>query len=216
MTTTPHATTVTSWGHHLRARGLLWAAPGSIVAVLLAAVGADWIATRPHFDHWGRVPAVTLGALIVAILATAPLNRADHETEGSPPRPTPTAELAAVLGIATGCALLAALAITDHPLQRGGLEMARNLAGLTGLALIGASLAGPRLGWLLPFTYTSISYFSVARVYDNSPHQAVPGWLMFPATWPITHIAAGTLLLLGLLAWNLLGSTPRLRHHPLR
>lgn len=205
-----------AWTRHLRARGLLWAAPAAILAIVLASVAATWIAERPYFDHTGRVPAVTLGALVVAILATSTLARTDEQVEGSTPRPTPLAELATVLAIVAVSAALAVIALPVHPLERGGIELARNLAGLTGLALIGAALTGPRLGWLVPFIYTATSYFTVTRTYNSDPSQAVPGWIMFPATWQITHLTAATLLTLGIAAWSLVGTTPRPTRHPLR
>lgn len=60
------------------------------------------------------------------------------------------------------------------------------------------------------------SYFTVARVYPDNPEQAVPGWLMFPATWTATHVTAWGLLITGMLMWVRVGGIPRPRHHPLR
>ena len=181
---------VTPWLLHVRARGLLWAVPGSLTTVLLAAAGGSWIAGFHWFDHWGRVPAVTVGALLVAILATSTLHHTDEEVQGSTPTPSAVAEVAVVLTIVALCAAVAVITIPEHLLERGGLEMVRNLAGLTGLALLGNALVGTRLGWLLPFSYTGVSYFTVARSYQDNPVQAVPAWIMFPATWPITHLTA--------------------------
>ena len=201
---------------YARARGLTWAIPVAMIASALAAWGAWFIESRRTFDHFGRIPAVAVGALVVAIVATSILHRTDEQIEGSNPRPTPATELATVLGIAVLGAGLAVVLIPLEPLERGGLEMVRNIVGLTGLALIGASVGGARLGWLLPFSYLSISYFSVARVHQDHPSQAIPGWVMFPATWTTTWIVAIALLVLGVLAHCYLGGIPRPRRHPLR
>ena len=201
---------------YLRARGLLWTVPAGAVGVVLAAWFAQWVQSLPFMDHDSRIPAVVLGGLVVAVCCAPGMQTSDVEVEGSCPRPRRWVEVGLTVGSLVLCAVLAVALIPGHSLQRGGGEMARDVLGLSGLALTGAALAGPRLGWVLPFGYASASYFSVTHDFHGQPWQAWPGWLIFPATWPSTWVVAVVLFLGGLAVWAWAGFIPRPRGHPLR
>lgn len=125
-------------------------------------------------------------------------------------------ELSLTFALVFGGALLAVLVIPLQPLERGGLELARDLLGLAGLALLAGAVIGSRLAWVLPLALTALSYFTVARNYEQAPSQVWTGWLMFPATWPATWIVAAALALAGVAAYAWGGFIPRPRRHPLR
>jgi len=202
--------------HYVRARGLGWAMPTAVAAVLGAAHVANWLESKPAFEHPDRIPAIVLGALTAAILVAPGHHRTDDEVEGSVPRPTRGAELALTAALVVAVAVVAILVVPLHPAERGGLELARDILGLAGLALLGGSLAGARLAWVLPFAWSVGSYFAVTRDYDRLSHQAIPGWLMFPAHVETTWAVAGTLFVAGLGAYGWGGFVPLPRRHPRR
>lgn len=201
---------------YLRARGIAWSLPVSIGLLLFAAYFGHWLEAQPNFDRLARVPAVVLGGLTGAVIVAPGWHRVDDEVEGSVPRPRLEVELLVTLALVAIGAFVATLAMPLLALERGGLEMARDLIGLSGLGLIGAAIAGSRLAWVLPFCWAVGSYFSVTRVYREHPEAAVPGWLMFPATYTVTWVVALTLLAVGLIAFGWGGFVPRPRMHPRR
>lgn len=201
--------------HYLRARGLSWAAPGTVLAVLLGAYFAHWLEAKPQFGHQERIPAIVLGALLAAVLAAPGHHRVDDELEGSTPRPT-CSGVVPHLCARVRWGTVGGAGDPLQPLERGGLELARDLLGLAGLALLAGAVIGSRLAWVLPLALTALSYFTVARNYEQAPSQVWTGWLMFPATWPATWIVAAALALAGVAAYAWGGFIPRPRRHPLR
>ena len=201
---------------YARARGLTWVVPTTVLAVAGAAYFASWLLARPAFGPMERVPASVLGALAVAVVAAPGWHRVDDEVEGSVPRPRRRTELLLTLALVTAAAGLAVIAVPDHPSMRGGAELARNILGLSGLALVAGAVLGARLAWVLPFAWAAGSYFAVTRAYAEQPGHAWVGWLMFPATYPATWVVAGGLLTAGLAAYAWGGFVPLPRRHPRR
>lgn len=199
-----------------RSRGLTWSAPGMIAAVAAGATCAHLLERQPRFDEYDRVPAVVLAGLVSSLLALSCLHTADDNLDGAAPRLTRASTLGLVVGLVCLGAVTAVLLLPTAPFERGGAELARNLVGLTGLGLLGAAFTGNGLGWLVPFTWTSICYLGVPRDYRAHPDQAGWGWLMFPATWPITWAVAAALLLAGIATYAWAGFLPRPRRHPRR
>ncbi len=72
---------------------------------------------------------------------------------------TPRLTRAAVLGLVMGLVALGGLAalicLPLAPLERGGVELARNLVGLTGLGPLGGAIGRPAVGWTAPFVWTA-------------------------------------------------------------
>ncbi|WP_405973134.1 hypothetical protein OG496_30100 [Streptomyces sp. NBC_00988] len=66
----------------------------------------------------------------------------------------------------------------------------RDSAGLTGLAALGAALAGGQYAWTLPFAWLSFTFFAPAA---TSTTTRVASWLLLPAGTPA---GTGTALLL--------------------
>jgi hypothetical protein len=52
--------------------------------------------------------------------------------------------------------------------QVGSVGLARNLFALTGAALVGASVLGPRLGWTLPFAWAILPFFALSSPSADS------------------------------------------------
>lgn len=201
---------------YARARGLVWSVPFGLCTVLAGAYFAHWLAARPNFDHLDRIPAVVLGGLGAAILVAPGWHRIEDEIEGSTPRPASWMELTLTAVLIAGTAGTAMAALPQIALERGGMELARDILGLSGLALLGGSIGGSRLAWVLPFLWSAASYFGVTRLYSENPHQAALGWLMFPATYPATWLIACGLLILGFAAYQWGGFMPLPRRHPRR
>jgi hypothetical protein len=199
-----------------RARGLTWSVPGVLAVVGVGAWCAHALESQRRFDQYDRVPAVVLAGLTASFLTISCLHTADEELDGATPRPPRAAVLGLVLGLITLGALAAVILLPFAPFARGGAELARNLIGLTGLGLLGGAVGGQAVGWAVPFVWTGISYFGVARDYQSHPGQAGWGWLMFPASWPATWGMAVALLLGGLAAYAWAGFQPRPRRHPRR
>lgn len=186
----------------LRDRGITVAVAGTVACVVVAAWCARWLESRRWFTHFDRIPADVLGSLLVALLAASTLKRLDLEIEQAAPRPSLAAELALPAGItALACGLAVAL-FGDHQLERGGLEFSRDAIGLVGLALISAAVTDGRLAWAAPFAWATVSYLASVRDYRARPHLAWPCWLMFPASYPATWVAAGAVLGAGLCAYG--------------
>lgn len=199
-----------------RARGLVWSTPALLAVIGVGAWCANALESQRRFDEFDRVPAVVLAALAASLLTVSCLHTADEELDGTTPRLPRPAVLGLVIGLLALGGLTALICLPLAPLERGGAELARNLVGLTGLGLLGAAIGKPAVGWTLPFVWTGISYFGVPKEFQNHPDQAAWGWLLFPATYPVTWVVAGVLLLTGLLLYAWAGFQPRPLRHPLR
>lgn len=200
----------------IRSRQMHWSALLLIAVVVATTVAADWLADTRNLGPESRVPVVTLGALLCAMIAGALLITADDDLEASTSRPPRTAIAAAAVAVAAILAVSLAVLIRYEPINRGGIEAARNVVGLIGLALISAALAGNRLAWLLPFGYLSIVYFTAPRQYDENPTWSLVCWLMYPARFGETFLVAAALFLLGLLSYLTSGRPPLPTWHPRR
>lgn len=200
----------------VRARGLTWSIPALLAVVGVGAWCAYALESQQRFDESDRVPAVVLSALAASFLTINCLSTADEELDGATPRLSRATILGLVTGLVALAAITAVICLPVKPFERGGAELARNVAGLTGLGLLGAAIARPALGWTVPFVWTGISYFGVPKVFQAHPDQAAWGWLLFPASYPVTWVVAGALLLSGLLVYAWAGFQPRPLRHPFR
>ena len=189
---------------YLRSR----AVPATAAAILVCTV-VLW-ALGLAVDHpQGRV----LVALLVAVAATtaiAPgLAGADHDLDRAsaiawPPRRAAHVIVAgaAVLG------LLAATALVQEPMAGTG-QIARNVAGLTGLVAIGATVLGAARAPLLPVIWTSL-VLQYAPPMGEPPtrpaYKVMLTWMVQPADTRAATVAAVALAAAGTLAYAVLGS----------
>ncbi|MEV8542847.1 hypothetical protein [Streptomyces sp. NPDC051572] len=78
----------------------------------------------------------------------------------------------------------------------------RDSAGLTGLAALGAALAGGQYAWTLPFAWLSFTFFAPAA---TSTTTRVASWLLLPAGTPAGTWTALLLLVAGTAAYAIAG-----------
>ena len=191
-------------GLYLRSRGV----PATAVAVLFCAIGL-W-ALGLAVDHpQGRV----LVALLVALAATtaiAPgLAGADHDLDRAsaiawPPR---RAAHVTVAG-ATVLGLLAATAFVGQQMAGTG-QIARNVAGLTGLVAIGAAILGAARAPLVPVIWTALVLQYAPPMGDpptRPAYKVMLTWMVQPADARAATVAAVVLAVAGTVAYAVLGS----------
>jgi len=189
---------------YLRSRGV----PATAVAVLFCAIGL-W-ALGLAVDHpQGRV----LVALLVALAATtaiAPgLAGADHDLDRAsaiawPPR---RAAHVTVAG-STVLGLLAATAFVGQQMAGTG-QIARNVAGLTGLVAIGAAILGAARAPLVPVIWTALVLQYAPPMGDpptRPAYKVMLTWMVQPADARAATVAAVVLAVAGTVAYAVLGS----------
>jgi hypothetical protein len=105
--------------------------------------------------------------LTVETAAAATVGLTTRSPFGEPERATgrwlPYLRLATVVALACAAfAVLAAGSVGGH-LYGGSLGLLRNVAGLTGLALLTAAILGGSLSWTLPMGYLVLSTYAIAQ-----------------------------------------------------
>jgi hypothetical protein len=189
---------------YLRSR----AVPATAVAILACTV-VLWTLGLAVDHPQGRV----LVALLVAVAATtaiAPgLAGADHDLDRAsaiawPPRRAAHMIVAgaAVLG------LLAATALIGEQMAGTG-QIARNVAGLTGLVAIGATVLGAARAPLVPVIWTAL-VLQYAPPMGEPPtrpaYKVMLTWMVQPVEARAATVAAVALAAAGTLAYAVLGS----------
>ncbi len=189
---------------YLRSRGV----PATVAALLVCAV-ALW-ALGLAVDHpQGRV----LVALLVALAGTAALGPglagADHDLDRASAIAWPPRRAAHV--IVAGAALvglLAATALVGEQMAGTG-QIARNVAGLTGVVALGAVILGTARAPLLPVIWTVLvlQYAPPMGVPPTRPtYKIMLTWMVQPVDARAATAAAVILAAVGTLAYALLGS----------
>jgi len=151
------------------------------VPVALAAIAACAIGLRitlmGHWDSYGafQLPLLFEAGAAVAITATAasPLGEPERTTG----RWLPFLRLATALALTVVAAGALAAAGAGAHLAGGTLDVVRNLAGLTGIGLLGAAALGGGLAWVGPTGYLAVGAYGL---YTQWHHPA----LTTPWIWP--------------------------------
>lgn len=160
----------------------------------LVAVGAFALALRltAHWLHtpgaWTRtVPLITVlgAAAVIGVTTWNPLG----EVEGTAGHHLPGLRFGTVLLTVATAAIVFGAAAAGSAVPGGSTTLLRQLAGLTGIALLSAALLGARQSWTVPLVYTLVC----ARAFDL-------GWASL-WVWPTrtgpdtaaTAVAAGLL-----------------------
>lgn len=144
-------------------------------AAAVVAIAGCAAVLRLALEHrWGthaqQVPLVieTATATIIAATTVSPFGEVERATGHWLPYLRLTV---AVTLTAIALAALASGAESAH-LSGGTVELVRNLAGLTGIALISSAVLGGALAWIGPLAYTVIAEYAL-----------IAGWTS-PWMWP--------------------------------
>lgn len=117
-------------------------------------------------------PNLVILPLIVAMIVPAGTSSPFGSLEATASRSLGPLRLAHVLGLL--CVAALGLSVTSGSLD---WAMIRNIAGLTGLGLIAARIAGPSLAWIAPLCSSIYALTASSRstwnwpVHDGSAHQ---------------------------------------------
>lgn len=161
------------------------------LALLLVAVTAVILrAVKP----WTETPGefATLLPLVLAVTAAGVVAASTHSPFGDPERATHPLQhlrlIHALSLVTVSIALLGVARIGDDP-----LATMRNVAGLTGLALVTATLVGVSLAWIAPLAYT---------IYCGGPIDVrevdLWTWPALPSSDTAATVIAMVLLVIGL------------------
>lgn len=136
-------------GLHWHSRQVGHAALGLAATALLLRASHHWTTDRGLFP---QLLLLLINAAAATIIATTTRNPFG-EAEDTMSYPLPGLRLTHVLTL-TGVALATtALVSLTAPYAISGPALSRNLAGLTGLALLSAALLGAHLAWSAPLAY---------------------------------------------------------------
>jgi len=159
------------------------------------------------YGHWDAYGALQLPlifeagcAAVIAVTAGSPFGDPERATG---PR-LPLLRLGAAAALTALTAGLLAAAGTGMPLAGGFPAVARNLAGLVGLGLIGAALLGGPLAWTGPLAYLFAGVYALYT--DWHPPALSTPWL-WPGRPP--HDLGGALCAAAVFAAGLIAFTVR-------
>jgi hypothetical protein len=161
------------------------------MAAVVALAGGLRIAAIWHWDTYGalQLPLVaeTACATVVAAATVSPFGGEERASGHW----LPMLRLAAALGLTTCAVIALAAAGAGAHLSGGFLDMTRNVAGIAGLALVGATALGGGLAWAGPVGYLVVAAYSLyAQWHGGGPST--------PWIWPARPLAdAGAWLCAG-------------------
>lgn len=193
---------------HLRERRVPATVAGVVAVVVFTWLAGEWLRTRPYFSGAdARVPAATLGPLLVAVLVGQTFDGADpHLTSTTGRIRRPQRALHAVVLLVVPAALIIPAGL-QHPGTWGAWAMARNAAGLIGLVVTTVAFAGARLCWAPVFAYVVTVYLAAPHEHGGGP-PSVWAWPMQPSTDWTAWLTAATLTLISVVTFTV-HSPPR-------
>jgi hypothetical protein len=176
-----------------RTRGLHWAAGGVLLTVAVGlAIGQRAMVLR--YGSGAGIPYAVLLPVLAACVIAGSSRSSAHEFERTAARRLVRYRLLATAGLLVLASAGFWLVTAGLPAPVGPVAAVRNLAGLTGLGLLGARLLGGRLAWVLPCTLV-ISVVSVASGTEGAA--AVLVWPMRPDSDGLAGAIAAALLVAG-------------------
>jgi hypothetical protein len=184
--------------------------PFALIALAAIAAGLR-VALLGNWDAYGalQLPLCFEAAAAVTVVATTASPFGEQERVASRWLPYLRLAVTFALTVAAAGALLAAAATGGH-LSEGTLDVLRNVAGITGIGLLFAAVAGSGLSWTGPTAYL------VAGVYALYTRWHPPA-LTWPWLWPgrPPHdlggaLCAGLVFAAGLAVITLRGARDRL------
>jgi len=132
--------------------------------MLRIALQAGWI--NGHGALAQQLPLLIEGTAAVLIAATT--RNPFGESERTAGRRLPLLRLGSALLLTAAAVAALAASSTGARLPGGAVELSRNLAGLTGIGLLGAAALGGALAWVAPLAYTVFAEFTLGASWDAS------------------------------------------------
>lgn len=179
--------------------------PAALAAIAAAAVVLRIALSRP-WDAYGalQLPLIFEAGCAVVIAATT------ASPFGEPERATgrwlPLLRLGTALSLTAVAAGALAVAGTGAHLAGGTVDVLRNLAGLTGIALLCAALLGGALAWTAPTAYLVVAIYALYTQW-HGPALTTPWiWPARPAPDIGAALCAGLVFLAGVAAITLRGA----------
>jgi hypothetical protein len=161
--------------------------PAALVLLVACAVGLRGL-LYGHWDDYGalQLPLIfeTACAAIIAVTAGSPFGDPERATG----RRLPYLRLGSAVTLTALAAAALAAAGTGMPLAGGFPDILRNVAGLTGIGLLCATVLGGPLAWAGPLTYLVAGAYGL--YLDWHPPALSTPWL-WPARPP--HDVGGAL-----------------------
>ena len=180
--------------------------PATVAALAASAVALRIALAAGHWDSYGalQLPLVfeTVSAAAIAVSTASPFG----EPERVGGRWLPVLRLAAALALTALAAGLLTAAGAGVQLAGGPLDVLRNVAGITGLGLLGAAVLGGGLAWTGPVAYLLAGLYALYTQWH-------PPALRTPWLWPARPphdlggaLCAGLVFLAGLAVTTVYGA----------
>lgn len=194
---------------YLRSRRAGFAGVGLIAVAILGWIGSDWMLQMPKFggaSGHALILAILLmpilSGCVIALTTLSPFG----ENERAVSRSLPALRLVHLGTLLLWAALTFAVVGRHWAHPASELMLARNLAGFTGLALLGAWLLGGRLSWVLPIAFGGVVTITGR---DAANQFAWWAWSIRPGNDALAALLALAALVVGLAAVALLGPRER-------
>ena len=180
--------------------------PATVAVLAASAVALRIALAAGHWDSYGalQLPLVfeTVSAAAIAVSTASPFG----EPERLGGRWLPVLRLAAALALTALAAGLLIAAGAGAQLAGGPLDVLRNVAGITGLGLLGAAVLGGGLAWTGPVAYLLAGLYALYTQWH-------PPALRTPWLWPARPphdlggaLCAGLVFLAGLAVTTVYGA----------
>jgi hypothetical protein len=146
-----------------------------------------------------------------AVIIGASTGSPFRDVEDTARRWLPALRMPHLIGLLALAVAALALATAAWHVPHMQWSLVRNVILFTGLALLGARLVGPGLGWLLPLGYGFLAFLATLLAAGQPGHQLRWGesgvawaWSLHAGTDEVSALVASLLLAggLGLIAWR--------------
>ena len=185
----------------MRSRLAGWSSVMMAALALFSWASTAWLLSFPHSDveSGSLVPMLTLATLAAACVVGISVRSPFGDIERTVARPLPPLRLLHLGGSLAWAALVLAIGLFAFDLEGARpaqplLVLLRNLAGLTGLALLSARLIGARAAWMPPLAFVTFSTVVVRQVEGPT----LWDWPFRDGTDGVPGVAALALLAVGL------------------
>lgn len=174
----------------------------TVLAVALFAWGTSLGVPYPPsgIAQTKQLVVLVLSPLACACVVGAGAHSPFGETERTVAYPLHGIRTVHLVGLISWAGLLLVLGASAHDANSVSWECIRNLAGLSGLALLTARILGGYLSWTVPVFYATAAPF-VLRGPDDEKW-AWLAWVYRPGSDNLSWIIASSLLAAGLIAWH--------------